>query len=432
MSGTQFRFLRHGLWAAGSLLLGLALAGRAAEPRDKDGDPLLDRARRLNDVAAQKVLADVRAGLLEAQRITLKDPAQAVERLKKVLTGLEDDSTLPQARRDSLVRMVKDRIRVAEAGPDRSADDGGKRLEVAGRRAKAEADAAERDKVKRSLETIKELRKEGRTEEANRQADELARRHPDNPAAQASRRINAVAEQVAANRDLNAERGRAAAAVSRDVTRAGMPPKDDIEFPKDWAKRTKDRAATKLTAKEKAILRALATPVPVDFKESRFEDVVEYLATVMNQPIVVDKEAMKEAGLTYDSPITLRVNKPVAARTILRKVLGEFGLAYVIKEEAIQVTSALKAKEMMVTRAYYLGDLLGGEAGLGPLGPAAGALQRAQNALAIIDIIQSTVDPESWKENGGSGTIVYNAATRSLVIKQSAEVHGLLSGMGGQ
>ena len=43
-------------------------------------------------------------------------------------------------------------------------------------------------------------------------------------------------------------------------------------------------------------------------------------------------------------------------------------------------------------------------------------------------IIVTSIDPDSWEQRGGPGTIRYYAPTRSLVIRQSAEVHTMVKG----
>ena len=48
----------------------------------------------------------------------------------------------------------------------------------------------------------------------------------------------------------------------------------------------------------------------------------------------------------------------------------------------------------------------------------------------LIELIQTSVDPQSWQVNGGGGAITFHAPSMSLVIKQSTEVHALL-GSGG-
>ena len=51
-----------------------------------------------------------------------------------------------------------------------------------------------------------------------------------------------------------------------------------------------------------------------------------------------------------------------------------------------------------------------------------------ENAARLIDLIQSTVDPQNWRTNGGSATITFHELTMSLVIKAPTELHPVLSG----
>src|SRR5262249_60633764 len=97
------------LSGATGLLLITAAAGQA--PRDQPDD-FAGQIRRANEIAAQKLEADIRTALREAQRLTPSDPAQAVERLKSALARLTDDTALAQERREALKRMLRDRIRV--------------------------------------------------------------------------------------------------------------------------------------------------------------------------------------------------------------------------------------------------------------------------------------------------------------------------------
>jgi hypothetical protein len=50
----------------------------------------------------------------------------------------------------------------------------------------------------------------------------------------------------------------------------------------------------------------------------------------------------------------------------------------------------------------------------------------ARNAAMLIDLIKHTVEPASWDSAGGPGTVVYDATRRALVIRQTAEFHGVL------
>jgi hypothetical protein len=52
----------------------------------------------------------------------------------------------------------------------------------------------------------------------------------------------------------------------------------------------------------------------------------------------------------------------------------------------------------------------------------------AARAQELIDLIQSTIAPESWAVNGGRGTIVFYSPLNVLVIRQTAEVHHQIGG----
>ncbi|MBV9121996.1 MAG: hypothetical protein JO112_01390 [Planctomycetes bacterium] len=426
--------LRWGLLAV-TLLGGSVLMVKpaAAQAPAEQNDDYLDQVRRRNEVIAQKLEADVRLGLREATRLAQTNPARAVEKLKQLLAEVEGDNALPQGRREVLVRVLKDRIRVTEAPPDPPAkDDAGAAGAAAleGRRRIEDQRAQEQDKMKRSLESVHELRIEGQADQAQRKANELTQRYPDNPTIQGTARTLSTADQVARARAFEKERERRLASAYRDIDQSSLPGHGDIEFPKDWRAKTERRKTETVTAKERAILQALNSSISVRFKESRFEDVIEYISTVMGQPIILDENALKEADITYETPVSAQV-KGVAVRTLLRKVLGEFNLTYVIKDQAIEVTSVEKAKEMMIVRSYPVGDLvsnlgpLGGVVGL-QLGPGVNQLQMMENVKALQDMIQNSIEPGSWQGAGGQGAITFNPGTMSLVIKQSAEVHSMI------
>jgi hypothetical protein len=421
MPTKRFPSLSVGLIAA---WFGVATAA-AQTPANRDTDAL-DPLRRRTEVAAQKVEADVRSTLTEAQRLTASDPAKAVDRLNKLLAQLEDDTTLPDQRREALKRLVKDRLRVTKTDIESSSVPVEKQAQTAKRRAEQQAQASEQDTLRQLLAGIHKLQREGKLPEAKSQAASAASRYPNNPVAQAANRTSSVNDQLSDLRQLQTERDRRSTSTLRDVDKTALPPKGDMEFPKDWKERTKNRTTitVKMTTKERTILRTLDSEISVRFKDTRFEEVIEYLQTIKGLPIVVDRAAMEEAGVTYDTPITLQA-KGVTVRTLLRKVLNDIGLTYIIRDEVIKVVSPQSARESMVTRVYPVGDLVT-PVDARFLGTGLARLQMLQNAGRLIDLIQSTVDPQSWKVNGGTATIRFDEQTKSLVIKQSAEFQSVL------
>src|SRR5262249_34512510 len=169
-----------------------------------------------------------------------------------------------------------------------------------------------------------------------------------------------LAENAVGARTQRSERDRRLVGASRDLERTGTPPAGDLDFPKDWQERVKNRTTlVPLTEKEKAILKALKPPVTARFKGEPFEDAIKYLSEQLKQPILLDRVALEEAQVNYETPISLETPATgLAARTVLRRILSDFGLQYVIKDQSIEVTSALKAKSLMVVRSYFIGDLV--------------------------------------------------------------------------
>jgi hypothetical protein len=211
------------------------------------------------------------------------------------------------------------------------------------------------------------------------------------------------------------------------VDKSAVAPKSDYDLPDDWVEKSKRRSnLAKLTEAEQAILEALKKPVKVDYNMETFQSVIDHLSKQMGQNILIDKQSMEEANVTYDTPITLRFNKPVSARTALKRVLADVGLTYVIRKESIEVTTLARAREMMTVRTYYVGDLLGVASLLLP------AIENQFLMIQAIGIILGqiqSIEPESWDGRGGPGTVVFDSARMAIIVKQSAEVHYMLNGL---
>jgi hypothetical protein len=429
MSASVVRRFRFVLAAT---VAGLVLAGRAAAQDSPRGSDLLDQYRNRNAVAAQQLENEIRDAVVEAQRLAQSDPVKAVDRLKQALSRLDDEKVLTASRHDSLVRDLKERIRVFTTDSRRAADHGAeqttKQIQAIDRRAEQEREEAERARIKEQLRNVRALQEAGRSEDATRAAQELADRYPSNLAAQVAARTTSMAERVNDARSMKAESERRRLLVFQDVNRSAMLPIGDIEFPKDWAEKTKRRKAQQnpMTEKEKAILNALNKPITLDVKDAKFEEVLDELQRLLGQTIQVDEKALEAAMIKYETPVTVRAKRPISARTVLRQLLAPLDLTYVVKDETIFITTKEQARQMATVRTYYIGDLLAG-LNVG-LPPDITQLQMAQYVSYLIDIIQHTVDPDSWAANGrdGIGTIAFDPISMSLVVKQSAEVHFML------
>jgi hypothetical protein len=467
MSGA-FRGQRQIIVLTCAVMVALGLSGAVqAQLGSGQDDDLLDLVRRREKVEMQRVEAGIRQGIKEAQVLLQSSPAKAVQKLKETLAELEKDTLLPKEKRESFTRTLTERLRIAEAAAARQA---ARAKEPRKRNPFGDPKIGDPKKSDRpadadkSAEPIRELQRENKVSEANSPQSKFAETRSQDPVAQARERTALGAADVLNARKLKKERERSVAGAFQDLDNSAMAPGGDTEFPKDWKERTKGRsAAIQLTEKEKAILTALNKTIAVNFQNTKLEDVIGYLQDATGQPILLDKEALRDVEASYDSPITLNV-KGITVRTVLRRVLADLNLTYIIRDQAIQVTSAQRAKEMMVTRRYYVGDLLanlgtvngvGGIPGAGPVAGVGGlpiipivqpgvvvssplvpqmagwqaqqnAEQMKQTIEQLKEMIVDSVDPQSWFGKGGAGTIAFHAPTMSFIIRQSAEVHSLL------
>ncbi len=268
--------------------------------------------------------------------------------------------------------------------------------------------------------------------EASKVAQQLAKDYPENLS------VRVAKKNAEAGATLQTERGTRtdkengfANSVGRDLDNSALPANGDVEFDKKrWKQIENSRKDTVLTKKEKALLEALNKPVTAEWRGVVFRDVIEALATATGQPIVIEKKALEDQNISEESPVTFVAPKTVSLRTALRKVLGDLGLVYVVKDESIFVTTAVKARELMTTRTYYIGDLVNtGELSNGTRYlPGIAMKAKAETAQAIVDMVKDTIDPLSWLGNGGAGTIKFSPIGDALIVRQSAEVHMMLKG----
>lgn len=424
MSATLFS------WACGGLLtLALLLLTRPVPAQD-----LLEQYKKQQEIYAQKVEIELQNSLSQAQRLQTADPAKAASILQATLTKIEADSNLTKERREVFGRLIRARLRIAEAeagkAAGRPAEPTTKLTQSVNQQAAAQQQVKESEQISRTLLQIQALQRDGRTTEANRLAQDLLQQYPDQLAAIGAGRVTSTNDVIANARSLRTEADRRIVGAMGGVDRSALPAGRDVEFPADWKNRVAKRSGMNgppMTDKEKSILKSLATPISVSFKDARFEDIVSELADKLNQPLLLDKQSLADAQVTSDTTYSLQL-KNVPTRTILRKMLGDLGLAYIIKDETIQVVTQDRAAREMVQKTYYIGDLLAGgmfnQAGIRFV-PWVDQFQAMQNVNSIIQIIQ-TIDPASWQGNGGFGTVTFYAPSMSLIIRQTAEMHNMI------
>jgi general secretion pathway protein D len=228
------------------------------------------------------------------------------------------------------------------------------------------------------------------------------------------------------------------------------------------------------------------TKIQGEFRGS-LADAVEQLADQVGLNIIFDEMAMAAEGIEQDRQVNVPIRSPISLKSALEVILSQVGLVYVVENEVIKVTSKDAQRSNVVQRTYYIGDLVmpmnqnpdptrmrfiqpGGNSmmnqGMFNMGQAAdnmlafaqqmgrdnqsspfynmGNYQKTPQAgvptytqfggegfggitmmdfFPLINLIQQTINPDSWSENGGAGTMQAFPANLSLIVTQTQEIH---------
>lgn len=405
--------------AAGTLLVSGARAVRA--------DDLLDEVRRKNAVLAQELKTEARRALVEAINVAKRDPQSAAESLKRFRVRIEDNKVLTVADRERLLRQLDFYIQQYDRSAARvTQQEADRRLaeSVARERRRAwERQSARQTEMQQVAARRAQLYREGKFEEAYQVSRDFSKRYGSSPSSLGFERGSGFNDAVRTVRSLRDERDSRYVKAMREVVRSSMPIEGEVEFPRDWKEKTKRRSKVLLTEEEKKLIKALNTPITTTIKEQPLQGVLEYLEKTMGVHFDVDKAALDQLQLTYETRISGKANN-ISMRGFLKQLFGNIGLTYAIRDGKIIVTTPDRAAQMLVVKTYYIGDLMGLPT-IG-FGPVYNQLQMVQNVASLIAFIQS-IEPTSWQPTG-PGTIVFNPVTMSISVKQTAEMQLMLSG----
>jgi hypothetical protein len=174
--------------------------------------------------------------------------------------------------------------------------------------------------------------------------------------------------------------------------------------------------ATDLETGEEAILAALDEKTTVEFIDEPLSGVVQYFKHQRGIEIQVDTKALEDVKMGADTPISKSIRN-VKFRSALNLILRDLDLTWVITDEVLMITTPEEAELHLTTRVY---DVSGLAAVQDPRG------KRWQDFESLIRAITGTIDPESWEDVGGPGSmneLEYQGAS-VLIVRQTLDVHG--------
>jgi hypothetical protein len=410
----------------------VTVCGLAAFGQQKP-DPI-EAAKANQRIADQKAEIEVRKALDDAERLAKSYPEKAIQYIKAAQLTLDTSGGLSGETRKNLTASLQGKLKQLQGKPDPAP---GVKLDPAGPAIKAKQEAAweqylaEEKAVRDSISKIKQYQDANQPEAAKRLIADLSAKYPNHAAVVTLNRKENLGQAIDDAKALSEMAQKRVTLALNGPAKSAIPLGDrDVEFPKNWSEIKKRTSLNeiKLTEKEKKIIEALEKPVTISGKDKPLDYLLQEISTAMDQPLLIDERSLRELELDLKKNATLDA-RGISARTALRQVLAAQGLTYVIKNETIQVMTVEKARETLVTKAYYLGDVV---QGVGPFG--GGALwgpfldyqQTMANVTLLTDAIQDSIDPLAWKKRGGPATLTFHFPTMSIIVRAPAEVHAAL------
>jgi RNA polymerase sigma factor (sigma-70 family) len=220
---------------------------------------------------------------------------------------------------------------------------------------------------------------------------------------------------------------------------------------------TEITVSTNLRPREEEILETLDQITSVEFPGNPLSDVIDFISTQHNIPILLDINTLADEGIGPDEEITLILSN-VTLRSAMKLMLENVGgieLTFVVEDEVLKITTALAAQEKLETRVYdvrplfqaveaqrrdvseYDGAMFDGAmegAGLGGgmsydgpgeirvgFGRKAGSPRMLDDPQTLVDVlVHTTSGPWLTKDDQG-GEISYFRG--SFVVRQTQAVH---------
>jgi hypothetical protein len=216
---------------------------------------------------------------------------------------------------------------------------------------------------------------------------------------------------------------------------------------------------TEIDKAQAKIKQKLLTKIDLACPEAELGRIVEALGEKLEITILFDPIGIEEAGVTRDQILSHQL-RGITAKSALKIILEPLNLQTIFENEALVITSKEKACARLHTHVYACRDLLelipktyvrnqlfgsfsrgGGGFGTGAapdnaVSPAESPeqtppesktsvpttpLEKIYDADRLADLVMGTIEPDSWLDNGGKGSI--ESFGDMLIVSQTEDVH---------
>ncbi|MGE0605641.1 MAG: hypothetical protein AB7O62_00845 [Pirellulales bacterium] len=153
---------------------------------------------------------------------------------------------------------------------------------------------------------------------------------------------------------------------------------------------------------EAAILEALEETTDLEFVENPLSEVLDFIRDKHRVAMWIDHKSLEDCGVTCNL-------RGVRLRSALNLILKPLELTWTIQNEVLAITSKETADSKLLTKVQDVADLLDPTA------------KRRIQCDSLVDVIMSTIEPQSWDEGTGPSGIECRKTT--IIFSQSREVH---------
>lgn len=446
----------------------------------------LDLTQQQLAVKFDRMRTEVLNAIFRAERLREKDPEQALQVIDRAAVALEGTDLSPDAVASLSGSLARTRTsleaEIARREPNLAQDK--KNDEVKQRVIRdTENQIRIESEFARLTEEFNDLMKQRRFAEAEVAAKKAKELDPKNPSAETMFWKSRLARRVDNNDRLKNDKEESFWSQLNDVELAAVANvgDDPIKYSPEWKDLSKKRLdrfrpdARAPNEEEDRIEQSLKKRVSLHEDGAPLGQVLDKIAALAGINIVRDDRGLEDEQVSSTTPVTINV-EGIMVKSVLNLILDDLNLGYMIKDEALKITSRIRQQGDLDTITYPVADLVtpipnvvsagngfnpmnslanlpanafnapqmsvpnGGSnfgqafaqvgAG-GAMGGNGGGLETGRRGSAesgydfdsLTELLTSTIAPSSWEEAGGAGAIRRNETTLSLVIRQTQRVH---------
>jgi general secretion pathway protein D len=338
--------------------------------------PLIDETLRNQHVRLSEFSSEIIQQLADAKRMTQEQrrPDAALDLLYNLKRRVEQTQHLDSPTKQMYVQQIDRAIENTISFRDRySAQSRQNQInqEVLDQlRHEAEAFRLREEQLAAMFREHKKLLDEQRYEEALRVARRAKEIAPDEPAVQVMLTLSQLAFNVHRSHDIrglkqegwlnammDAERG----SIVPDFSRSTMIYPDPVSW-RDLTQRrqTSNQALQQQRPEtERRIVRQLDVPVSLNVNQPlTLEQALHMLCRQVDLDVYIDRAALQEADIQTGIMVTMPSANGIRMRSVLNTILDQHGLAWVVKNEMLNITTKRRSQGEKYPRMHYVGDIV--------------------------------------------------------------------------